>query len=245
MPWPSRLRRPNSSLMTQLAAVLPSRPRRDRLEEVGRGALADEHAGVVGRKAVVGDEARLLGVRQLRQVLAEIVHVGLVELERQQVGIGEVAVVVRLLLRAHGAGLALARIEQARLLVDRAAVLEDGDLPARLVVDGLADEADRVDVLDLAARAERLARAAHRDVDVGAQVALLHVAVAGAEVAQDGAQLGDVGLGLLGGAHVGPRHDLHEGDAGAVEVDEAHRRMQVVDRLAGVLLEMQALDAAP
>ena len=39
-----------------------------------------------------------------------------------------------------------------------------------------------------------LARPAHRDVDVGAQVALLHVAVAGAEIAQDRAQLGEIGL---------------------------------------------------
>ena len=57
--------------------------------------------------------------------LGEVVDIGLVELERQQVRIGEVAVVVRLFLRAHGAGLALAGIEQAGLLVDRAAVLED------------------------------------------------------------------------------------------------------------------------
>ena len=38
-----------------------------------------------------------------------------------------------------------------------------------------------------------LAGAAHRDVDVGAQVALLHVAVAGAEIAQDRAELGHIG----------------------------------------------------
>ena len=35
---------------------------------------------------------------------------------------------------------------------------------------------------------------AHRHVDVGAQAALLHVAVAGAEIAQDRAQLGEVRL---------------------------------------------------
>ena len=36
---PSLLRRPNSSLMTQLAAALPSRPLATALEEIGRGAL--------------------------------------------------------------------------------------------------------------------------------------------------------------------------------------------------------------
>ena len=150
---------------------------------------------------------------------------------------------MRLFLRAHGARLALAGVEQARLLVDLAAVLEDVDLAARLDLDRLLDEADGVDVLDLAARAELVAGLAHRDVDVGAQVALLHVAVAGAEVAQDGAQLVDVGLRLLGRAHVGPRHDLHQRHARAVEVDVGVVGVLVVDRLAGVLLQMQALDA--
>ena len=59
------------------------------------------------------------------------------------------------------------------------------DLPARLDLDRLPDEANGIDVLDLAARAELLARTPHRDVHVGAQVALLHIAVAGAERPQD------------------------------------------------------------
>ena len=84
---------------------------------------------------------------------------------------------------------------------------------------------------------------AHRDVDVGAQVALLHVAVAGAEVAQDGAELGDVGLRLLGRAQVGLGDDLHQRHAGAVEVDVGVLGVLVVDRLAGVLLQVQPLDA--
>jgi hypothetical protein len=61
---------------------------------------------------------------------------------------------VRLFLRAHGRGLAPSGSNRPRLLVDRAAVLQDLDLAARLVLDRLLDEAERVDVLDLAARAE-------------------------------------------------------------------------------------------
>ena len=189
------------------------------------------------------DEARLLLVRQLRQMRAELVDIGLVEFERQQVGIGEIAIVVRFFLRAHRPRLALGGIEQTRLLVDLAAVLDDADLAARLDLDRLADEADRVDVLDLAARAERRARLAHGHIDVGAQGALLHVAVAGADVAQDRAQLRDIGLGLVGRAHVGLGDDLHQRDARAVEIDMRVIGAEIVQRLAGVLLEMQALDA--
>ncbi len=130
------------------------------------------------------------------------VDIGLREFQRQQVGIREIAIVMRFFLGAHRARLALVRVEQPRLLVDRAAILDDLDLAPRLVLDRLADEVDRVHVLDFAAGAERTARLAHGNVDVGAQRALLHVAVAGAEIAQDRAQLCYIGLGLLGVADV-------------------------------------------
>ena len=110
-------------------------------------------------------------------------------------------------------------------------------------LDRHADEADRIDVLDLAAGAEALAGLAHRHVDVGAQRALLHVAVAGTEVAQDRAQLGEERHRLLRRAQVRLRHDLHQRDARAVEIDVAQAGVLVVQQLAGVLLEVQPLDA--
>src|SRR5271170_3484022 len=152
---------------------------------------------------------------------------------------------MRFLLGAHRARLAARRIEQPRLLVDLAAVLDDRDLAARLDLDRLADEADGVDVLDFAPGAERVSGAAHGDIDVGAQIALLHVAVARADVAQNGAQLADIGLRLLSRAHVGLGDDLHQADPRAVEIDETHRRRLVVQGLAGVLLEMKPLDPDP
>ena len=111
------------------------------------------------------------------------------------------------------------------------------------MLDHRHDEADRIDVLGLGPRAEFAARLAHADVDVGAHRAFLHIAVARADVAQDRAQLAEIGPGLGRRAHVGPRHDLHQRDAGAVEVDVGHRRVLVVHQLARVLLDMDALDA--
>src|SRR5262249_54089824 len=148
-------------------------------------------------------------------------------------------------LRTHRARLAARRIEQPRFLVDLAAVFDDRDLAPRLSIDRLADEANGVDVLDLAASAKRFSRAAYGDIDVGAQIPLLHIPIARTYVAQDRAQLGDIGLCLLGRTHVGLGNDLHQAHPGAVEVDEAHRRRLVVQRLAGILLEMQPLDPDP
>ena len=87
-----------------------------------------------------------------------------------------------------------------------------------------------------------LTRAADRDVDVCAQVAVLHVAVTGAKVTHDLAQLGDIGGGFLGATDVRARDDFHQAHAGAVQVHKRHRRVHVVDRLAGVLFHVDALN---
>ena len=70
----------------------------------------------------------------------------LLEFQWQQIGIREVAVIMRLLLVAHRARLAAARIEQPRLLHDGAAILKKLDLTARLDVDGLPDKTYGIDV---------------------------------------------------------------------------------------------------
>jgi hypothetical protein len=90
---------------------------------------------------------------------------------------------VRVFLGAHRARLAALRIEEARLLDDLAAILDELDLPAHLELDRLLEEAERVEVLDLAARSERRAGLAHGDVRVATERPLLHVAVADADPA--------------------------------------------------------------
>ena len=135
---------------------------------------------------------------------------------------------MRFFLGAHRAGLALVGIEKPRFLINSATVFDNLDLPARLIFNRLSDEIDRVHILDLAASAERPTRPAHRDVDVGTQRALLHVTVAGAEIAKDRAQLRDICLGLLRRADIGLRYNFHQGDAGPVEVHIRHRRAAIV-----------------
>jgi hypothetical protein len=112
------------------------------------------HAGVVFLEAVVLHKAGALLVWQFGQFGPDAFDVLAGEFERQQVGIGEVAVIVRLFLRAHGARLVLVGVVQAGFLIDLAAVLKDIDLAAGFVFGRHLDEAERVDVLDLAARAE-------------------------------------------------------------------------------------------
>ncbi len=129
---------------------------------------------------------------------------------------------MRLFLAAHRARLAGIRIEQHGGLLDLAAVLQRVDLPLHFVVDGLLHELERVQVLDLAARAERLAGTAHRHVHVAAERTFLHVAVADADPAHQRMQGFGIGHRLGGRSHVRLGNDLQQRRAGAVQVDAGH-----------------------
>ena len=112
-----------------------------------------------------------------------------VDLDRQQVRIREIAVVVRLFLAAHRPRFVLVGIVQTRFLHDLAAVLDHLDLPLDFEVDRLLDEAERIQVLELRARAELLLAARpHRNVGVAAKRTFLHVAVGDLEVAHDASE---------------------------------------------------------
>src|SRR5207237_2713367 len=99
----------------------------------------------------------------------------------------EVAIVVSLLLGAHQPGLAVLRIPEQRRLDDLLARLDGADLARELVLQRRLGVLERVEVLDLGLRAELLLAArADRQVDVAAELALLHVAVGDAGVLEDG-----------------------------------------------------------
>ena len=107
----------------------------------------------------------------------------------------------------------------------------------------LHDKAHGIDVLRLGARAKGLARTAHRHVHIGAHRAFFHVAIAAADIAQDRAQLTQVGPCFGGRAHIGAAHDLHQRNARTVQVNIGHGRVLIVHQLARILFNVDALDA--
>ena len=109
------------------------------------------------------------------------------------------------------------------------------------MLDRLFEEAEGVEVLDLAARAELVGtHRPDRHVGVAAEGAFLHVAVADADPLDERVECLRVGHGFRGGPHVGLGDDLQQRRPGAVEVDAAHAVEVLVERLAGVLLEVRA-----
>ena len=150
---------------------------------------------------------------------------------------------MRVFLGPHRARRAGGDIEQARFLIDRAARFQHINLAVRFVFDDLHHEAHRVDVLGLGTGAQFIAHFAHGDVHVGAHRAFFHIAIARAHVTQDRAQLAHIGARFGGRAHVGLRHDFHQRNAAAVQVDIGHGRVLIVHQLARILFNVDALDA--
>ena len=167
-----------------------------------------------------------------------------------EVRLREVAVVLRLLLRARRRRFLVARHEMERLLLHLPARLVDRDLPRDLALDSLRREVERVHVLQLGARAQLgRARGTNGHVDVEAHRALLELGVRQVELDDGLPQELQEALRGLGVVDVGLADDLDERRPAAVEVDERRGRTVETSRrcdmdvLRRVLLEMRACDA--
>ena len=122
----------------------------------------------------------------------------------------------------------------------RAAGFEQVDLPTDLVTKRLLQEAKGVQVLDLRALAERRAGPPHGNVGVASQRTFLQVAVRDPEMAHQRVQSAKVGRRLRGRAQFRFADNLQERHSGAVEVDARVAGVVLVQRLAGVLLQVGA-----
>jgi len=245
-----------ASLLVEIAQQVPHDPVADDLGlaaephglfvEVGQGPRRGQHARVVDRDAVLLDEAVLLLELQLGERPADLLDPLLGDHDGDEVRVGEVAVVVGLLLAAHGVGLTLGVVPETRLLHHLAAALQDVLLALDLVLQGPLDVAEGVHVLELRAGAEgRLALRADGDVGVAAEAALLHVAVADLEIDECLMEASQVGCRLLGAPNVRFADDLDQRHAGPVQVDKAQRLVLVVHQLPRILLHVDPRNPDP
>ena len=61
---------------------------------------------------------------------------------------------------------------------------------------------------------------ANRDVDIGAQVPVLHIPVTGAQIAQDLTQFYDIGGGFFWAANIGAADDFHQRHSGTIQINK-------------------------
>ena len=221
-------------------------------------ALIDEHVGIVGRDLPRLFQGRAEHLRRIAHRRPRGGDVGLGDRHRHEVGLGEVAVVARLLLLPLGPGDA-GRIVPAAGLLGHLPHLDLRGLPLPPLPRGLVDQrplhrSKGVHVFDFDDRrlgdavvgpCPALQRNVEVHVGVDPETPLLHVAVADTEIHQQEFEFIEPGPGLLGRPQIGLRHDLAERRAGAVEIDPrvGGARRLVVHALAGVFLEVYPDDA--
>ena len=165
-----------------------------------------------------------------------------IEMERRQVGLREVPVVVRGLLDPHPVGLASRLVPAPGLLDEWLTAIEGRGLTLDLIGDRPLDRTERVHVLDLDPRPERLGPTRpQRDVGLDPHLAVLHVRVRRPDGPEQQLQLLGIAPGLLGRPDLGLGDDLHERRARPIEVDEAASAGLAavrMDELGRVLLEV-------
>ena len=231
------------------------------VEAVGHALVEVRHlpgggelSGFRRREAVLLAESLAAGVGQFR----DLDLLGpLRDPEHGQVGLGEVAVVLLLLLRTHRERDPFALVPVTGLLFHGLPTLERVLLPARLVGQRLLRPSVARDVLDLRPVRRReclgpnravgcdLLVGHQRDVGVDPERAVAR-AVEDPEVFEDLREFGEEGPDLVRAPEVGFGDDLHQGDPGAVVVDAGV--VGGVDAAAGVLeaprvlFEVSALD---
>ena len=138
-----------------------------------------------------------------------------------------------LLLAAHGEGDAAFGIPCARFLNDVTAVLKHLGLPLDFVVDGILKCLEGVDVLHLRACAQFVrADGTQRNVDVCAEIPLLHAAVGDIDVLHDRLDLLHVGTRFFRRGHIRLGDDFKQGHARTVVIHVG--RGGILDRRAGV-----------
>ena len=215
------------------------------LEPLRDAALRRQRLRVQSADRVFTRETLDFGVGQLRQRGAHPIDPLAAQLQRRQVGLGEVAVVLGAFLAALHYRAPPVLVPAHGHLLYRAAAIKQRRLAGHLVGDGVAYCLERIEVLDLdldaVFAAGGLVGGAQAQVDLTTHGALFHVARVDAQVTQDRTQLDQIAIGFVGAAQVRFGDDLHQRHAGPVQIHQADPvRM---NRLAGVFFQMRPADA--
>src|SRR5208282_1822077 len=145
-----------------------------------------QHFRVVSGDAEGSDKTRALGERKFGKRRADFLAPRGADVHWQKIRLWEIAVVVRLFLRAHGIRAARVLIPKSSLLRDAAARFQDADVALDFIFEGFGKVAEGVEILHLDLGAEFLGAAqAHAHIGVATQRAFFHVAVTHAGVKKD------------------------------------------------------------
>ena len=214
------------------------------LKQIRHVLGAGEKPRVIGRKAefllVAGHflcaQLRLAGLHR-RNPLVAYNH-------RRKIRIREIAVILGVLLGAHGLGALLVVIPAPRLLDDLLSILQELNLPGTLPLNGPGNGLEGVQILHLCPGSQGIApRLPHGQVHVRPHGALLELAVRSPQILDHEAELFQVGDDFLGAAHIRLGDNLNQGHAASVVIHQGAVLPLVVDQLSRVLLHVNLMDS--
>ena len=189
------------------------------VEKVGYPLVFDDKVGFRHAEPVFFYVTLLERVGKFRHRRAYRLHEFVGYLYRQYVRLGEIPVVLRVLFTAHAFGGLGTLVIASGFLNDLFSAVQYVALTRVFVGKRFLHEGERVHILDLRARAERLAFLMHRDIDVATHAAFLHLAVGYPDMAHGYLKLLHIFARFGYVRNVGFGHYLDERHAAAVIVD--------------------------
>ena len=121
---------------------------------MGNFRAGNQSRRVIARQTQIIDEAVTHLPRQFRQLGFYLGNPVSRNNQRQQIGIGEVAVIVGIFLGPHNPGFTPVRIKQHGRLLNLATFFDFIDLPLHLKINRLLQETEGVEVLDFTTRTQ-------------------------------------------------------------------------------------------
>ena len=145
---------------------------------------------------------------------------------------------------AHQLGRSARRVKLACLLFNASAVFIDFHMASGFTLNRLHHKPHRVNVFHFAARTKTaLADFANRHVDIATHRTFVHIAVTGSEIADNGTQLAQKLPGFFRRPEISLGNNLHQPNPGPVQINKSHARIQIMNRLPGILFNVNPLNA--
>ena len=217
-----------------------------RLVEIFRDlAVFHQHLRILFGDAPLAGVPCHTRIRQLGQLGAQRLDLLVRSSDGHQIGVLEIAIIVRVLFGAHAFGHTGFLVIPAGFLHHRFAAFDQIDLAVKFVRHRFGDMSERVHVFDLGAGAELVgADRPHRNVDIAAHGTFLHPAIRHPNGAHQQLQFFHVLANFVHAAEIRLGHDLNQRHTAAVVV---HKGVAVaVHQLARILFDMDVVqpDAA-